>query len=377
MSENGTAGGEVIPLLSNIYSRTDLHPVYHEGRSPAEVSFAFDAEAFHPFAGLNAHEAFLARHTLGANAPTRLTFPYATDFSEQGNVHIARFSKATAFLLFALRRYANDMLSCFDLTQRCGAEIGAETAWVFQVGDMTSDTPGSIAYQRRTSYRNVRLFPDEYFMTSLAYATFRDEVRRFHMPWAEREAKAFWRGSSTGLLNLTTATLDGLPRYRLCIISRAHPDLLDAGITDIVQAPGPQELTDLRDALLQQGMIREHVPQVSMIRYKYLVDIDGNANSWGLFNKLLMGSCVLKVASDWEEWYYPHLKPWQHYVPVAADMSDLAEKIVWCRDNDADAARIARNGMVFASRMTIDTEIRKVIGQMFSAPADEAIGQPV
>ena len=40
------------------------------------------------------------------------------------------------------------------------------------------------------------------------------------------------------------------------------------------------------------------------------------------FTRLLMGCCVIKVASPfgYRQWYYGDLVPWRHYVPVAADM---------------------------------------------------------
>ncbi len=42
-------------------------------------------------------------------------------------------------------------------------------------------------------------------------------------------------------------------------------------------------------------------------------------------------------------WYFPVLKPWVDHVPVKADLSDLAEKIRWCRENDVECRKIAKN----------------------------------
>jgi hypothetical protein len=103
-------------------------------------------------------------------------------------------------------------------------------------------------------------------------------------------------------------------------------------------------------------MLKPFVPIEQMARYKLLVDIDGNANSWGLFAKLLLGSCVLKVESVWEEWFYEKLVPWRHYVPVTADLSDLREKIQWCLDNDQEAEAIGEAGAQLARGMTLETE---------------------
>lgn len=49
-------------------------------------------------------------------------------------------------------------------------------------------------------------------------------------------------------------------------------------------------------------------------------------------------------------WYFPLLKPFEDHVPVKADLSDLAEQIKWCRDNDDKCRRIAaRAGEIYAT----------------------------
>ena len=59
-----------------------------------------------------------------------------------------------------------------------------------------------------------------------------------------------------------------------------------------------------------------------------------------------LGSVILKVAprqvAD-RMWYFPILQPYVDHVPVKADLSDLEEKIRWCRDNDDKCREIAQN----------------------------------
>ena len=53
--------------------------------------------------------------------------------------------------------------------------------------------------------------------------------------------------------------------------------------------------------------MRPYVPMTDFNKYKYQIDIDGNTNAWpGLFQKLLTGSPVLKVASPYgfRQWLY-------------------------------------------------------------------------
>jgi hypothetical protein len=96
------------------------------------------------------------------------------------------------------------------------------------------------------------------------------------------------------------------------------------------------------------------------VRYKYQVDIDGNTNSWpGLFQKLLTGSPVLKVQSPGHlrQWYYPRLIPWQNYIPIASDMSDLIEIISYLKRNDDLAFTIGAAGRRLAQNMTCEAEL--------------------
>ena len=46
-------------------------------------------------------------------------------------------------------------------------------------------------------------------------------------------------------------------------------------------------------------------------------------------------------------WYFPILKPYEDHVPVKEDLSDLEEKIQWCRDNDEKCKKIGQNAMAF------------------------------
>ena len=59
-----------------------------------------------------------------------------------------------------------------------------------------------------------------------------------------------------------------------------------------------------------------------------------------------LGSVILKVDSTCvadQLWYSPLLEPFYDHVPVKKDMSDLKEKIEWCRANDDKCQQIAQN----------------------------------
>jgi hypothetical protein len=87
------------------------------------------------------------------------------------------------------------------------------------------------------------------------------------------------------------------------------------------------------------------------IKSKFLIDIDGFANTWdSLCWKLYSGSLVIKNESIWKQWYYDELKPWIHYVPVNNDFSNLLQIIQWCQLNDNICREIALNARNFVKK---------------------------
>ena len=124
--------------------------------------------------------------------------------------------------------------------------------------------------------------------------------------------------------------------------------------------------------------MRPYMPPIEFNRYKYQIDIDGNTNSWpGLFWKLLSGSPVLKVASPsgHRQWYYDRLRPWINFVPVAADMSDLVDKLRWLRQHDAAAHAIGERGQALALSMDYEGELQRA-GRTITAALRYFAGQP-
>jgi hypothetical protein len=200
------------------------------------------------------------------------------------------------------------------------------------------------------------LVPDNVFIPNWGYERARLHFSQNRPQWEDRKDVALWRGGTTGQVTDAKLGWKSLQRIRLCEIAKDYPDLIDAGITNVVQIGDSAAKQALQDA----GLLRSPIPSSDFDQYKYQIDIDGNTNAWsGLFQKLLTGSPVLKVASPfgYRQWYYDRLKPWVNYVPVLADMSDLIEKIHWLREHDEVARAIGKGGRDLALSMDYDTEM--------------------
>jgi hypothetical protein len=158
-------------------------------------------------------------------------------------------------------------------------------------------------------------------------------------PWQERLPKLVWRGS-TNEGGYTKSNWHSKPRGYLVFLSKElYPELIDAGFS--MHHPWNiqdreffyKELTSPSLSALQQSF------------YKYQIDIDGvTATFTGLAWKMLAGSIVFKQDSDNVMWFHHLLKPYEHYMPVKRDLSDIVEKLLWAVDHDEQAYAIAQRG---------------------------------
>ncbi len=229
-------------------------------------------------------------------------------------------------------------------------------AWL-SIGDI-GILPGLAFCDYRDGYY---LIPDPVFMQTAGYADAKRTFSTQPVAWDNRTPIAFWRGQTTGWANAKgdpVRSWEELPRVRLCRIARSEAagGLVDAGLTGLAQIVNDSE----REAIRREGLLDEHVPWREFQKYRYQIDIDGNSNSWpGLFIKLCSGCPVLKIKSSrgFRQWYYDRLNPWQHFVPVEADMSDLLDKVSWLKQHDDFAREIGRRAKQLVLSMTEDAEI--------------------
>ena len=91
-------------------------------------------------------------------------------------------------------------------------------------------------------------------------------------------------------------------------------------------------------------------PFMNNCGYRYLLHIDGNVASSRLASELHLGGTVFKQDSFSSEYFYPLLRPWEHYVPVQANLRDVPARLAWARANPRRAETIAANGQRFAKK---------------------------
>lgn len=221
-------------------------------------------------------------------------------------------------------------------------------------GDYYSDA----GFMYSTNWDHITALPDWYFFRSHGFQEMREKVAELAVPWDKRSDELIWRGSTTGNGYFTVfphLMTHPKTRQRLQMAAHAAGTELDFRFVD---PPGGHRTAALR----ARGFIGEKIPNVTWFGRKFAIDIDGHSCTWdNFFHRLLMGCCVLKVDSafGYRQWYYGDLRPFEHYVPIRADMSDLQEKIAWIRDHDTEARTIAENGQALAQSMSFQREMQR------------------
>ncbi|KAF9406309.1 hypothetical protein HW555_013264, partial [Spodoptera exigua] len=147
--------------------------------------------------------------------------------------------------------------------------------------------------------------------------------------WDEREPRAVWRGRDSRA-----------ERLKLIDIARANPDLFNASLTNFFF---------FRDKESQYGPKQPHISFFKFFDFKYQINVDGTVAAYRMPYLLAGGGLVLKQQSPYYEHFYPQLVPWEHFVPVKRDLSDLVDRVKWARDNDDKAKQIAGNARNFAN----------------------------
>ncbi|WP_415921316.1 glycosyl transferase family 90 [Tateyamaria sp. SN6-1] len=214
---------------------------------------------------------------------------------------------------------------------------------------------GFARFAYSTFREDVVPLPDFYFFRDRGYAD-SDAIGAAAPDWDDRSDDIIWRGrpNSQGLFTTDPAmarTPGVMQRLRMAMLC-AELDGVDfrfvGGRDTIMQAE-----------LEAAGLIGDPVPQDSWAGRKYAIDIDGVTNAWdNLLRRLKMGCCVLKVDSPFgfRQWYYDQLVPFEHFVPIRADLSDLEAQVDWVRSNPAEAREIARAGQSVARALTFESE---------------------
>ena len=209
-------------------------------------------------------------------------------------------------------------------------------------------------YGKHFSDHESLLMPDPSFLKTFGYKIDRDKINSWDNAVNKKLKTIFWRGAASGI-GIEGPDWSSTPRGRITLLSNkiSNLDILDAKITRYKHLSDEQ-----KEVLKQAEVIGEECEFKDFLNYLYLIDADGYSCAWqSLFLKLLSKSLVLKIHSNYRQWYFDKLIPWVHYVPIREDLCDLLDTYDWLIHNDSEVRAIIANANSLLEEITYEKEL--------------------
>ena len=199
------------------------------------------------------------------------------------------------------------------------------------------------------------------YLTQKVYGPLCKEYSIFkETEWDKKLNIGFFRGNDTGCGNNVNTN----QRLKVAEISYKLNDnnILDAGI---VKYKYRTKIYNFKIVYNNKKQINipsvNFVPMEEQLKYKYIIHIDGHSAAYRLLKELNYGSVILKVESyeGYYMWFSSLLIPYKHYVPIKKDLSDLLERLKWCRTHDDKCKEIAENAKKLCNEvLTLKTMLK-------------------
>ena len=171
--------------------------------------------------------------------------------------------------------------------------------------------------------------------------------------WSDKRPIAFFRGSSTGC----GTEINNNPRLKLADLSYrwkqipGQSDLIDAALSNIVSRIKVYNgFIGVQNKKTYAHLKGSFVNSNEQLRYKYIFNVQGNAQAYRYPNEFKKHSLILNVKSDYYMWFEPLLIENKHMITIKSDYSDLLSKLTYLNTHDMEAKRIASNGYKFSIR---------------------------
>ena len=171
--------------------------------------------------------------------------------------------------------------------------------------------------------------------------------------WEDKAAVAVWRGGATGA-GVSTETN---ARLHLAELGWHFPAYVDAKLThwnvrDKKLFGHPINFIDPSEFPFSAGR-HNYLSMEQQAKFKYVIYVAGHSAASRYSTLMRLGSVIFKVEDDPvittapNLWFFCMLRPWHDHVPVRHDLSDLLEKVDWCRNNDKECQRIVATAQLF------------------------------
>ena len=189
------------------------------------------------------------------------------------------------------------------------------------------------------------------------------------LDWNSKKPQLYWRGSTTGGFSRAggwrrqhrqslVKNVNGLGNTKILektksdwevkeVPRKQYEELFDVKFSHVGQCD-PEDC----DAQAHYFKIVDVSPREDAWKYKYLLDMDGNAFSGRYYAFLLSNSLVYKF-SIFREWHSEWIRPWVHFVPLSLKGEDHFESVRYFSreaEGQAKALQLAQQSQQWARR---------------------------
>ena len=150
------------------------------------------------------------------------------------------------------------------------------------------------------------------------------------IPFDNKKSAVIWRGTTTGRET-------GVSRFNLVKTwFNKHPKI-DVGFSSICQMKAAYN-----------NYVKGHKEMHDLLKYKYILSVEGNDKDTGINWKLNSNSLVFMAKPSVSSWLMEStLIPNYHYILLKDDFSDLLEKVIWCDYNETKCKQMIINANTF------------------------------
>lgn len=145
------------------------------------------------------------------------------------------------------------------------------------------------------------------------------------IPWELKKGRAVWRGKYRNVHDASTH-----------LVSKHHNStLVDSKFSKNTIG-------------VSRHLVGSYMDMRDQLTYKYIISIEGNDVSSGLKWMLLSNSVVLTPPFTMESWAMEgKLKPFVHFIPLKADMSNVEDMIRWAEMHPKETRLISERSTLF------------------------------
>ncbi len=231
---------------------------------------------------------------------------------------VERVCNTSRMLSEAMFRARNEMNRDFEINVCCNDFYS----------DFYSETV--LGYCKKEDQKNVILIPDFNFLGRPSIGADSYEKTVLNMVEASKEAPEydtlFWIGNEESHVSRQV--------------------LLDLAKTDKrIEAYGMRWKDGVANGA---SSATKYVSLVDHTKYKYLIDLSGFGWSGRMKFLMFSGRPLFIADHDYYEYWHGDLVPFENYIPVKGDLSDLSERIDWAEEHPKECEEIAKNAQEYA-----------------------------